>query len=138
MKRKKKIIIAASIAMVAITAILLISLFFLGVGVNASLSEIIVDAPFYDTTIKATEIVKIELYKDINYGMKLDANSFLGVVTGKCKNIEFGTYISCVHKSNTTCIAVLKDDGFYTVFNLENEEKTVELYEKLLTLYRLN
>ncbi len=137
MKRKKKIIIAVAIAMALITAILLVSLFFLGVGVTASKAELTVDAPFFDATINASEIVKIELYQDTVYGTKINATEFLGVMTGSCRNAEFGMYFSCVHKSNTTCIAVLKNDGFYTVFNLENEEKTIELYEKLLTLYQL-
>lgn len=137
MTTKKKILIVA-VVLALILVILLVSLFLLGVGVKAGKEGIVADAPFFETTINTEDIRKIELYEGISYGEKTGGMSFLGVTTGKCKNAAFGTYVACVHNSNTTCVAVLKSDGFYTVFNLENAEKTIELYEKLLTLYQLN
>ena len=137
MTKKKKIVIVFS-ALALILAILLVILVLLGVGVKAGKDGIIVDAPFFDATVATEDIRTIELYKNTNYGEKTGGASFLGVNTGKYTNAEFGTYVACLHKSNKTCIAVLKRDGFYTVFNLENEEKTVKLYNELLNLYGLN
>jgi hypothetical protein len=137
MTRKKKIAIVF-LALTIILAILLLIVALLGVGVKAGKDGIIVDAPFYNLMVATDDIRTIEIYENMNYGEKTGGSGFLGVNTGKYTNIEFGTYIACLHKSNKTCIAVLKSDGFYTVFNLENEEKTVKLYNELLDLYGLN
>lgn len=119
---------------VVVTAVILIGIFlFMGYGsVNATLTDdsLRVEAPMMDESIQLDDVTSVEWRDSLDKGSRVGGFGGTEVSSGNFKNGEFGTYKLASYNSIPGHIVVHYSSGVLA-FNLDSEEKTVQMYEDI-------
>lgn len=132
-KNKGRTIKLTIIAVVVTVAILIGVFLFLGSGnVNATLMDdrLRIEAPMVDEFIELGDIIEVEWRDSFDAGQRVGGFGGTEVSSGNFRNDDFGRYTLASYNSIPGHIVVHYSGGVLA-FNLDSEEKTVQMYEDL-------
>lgn len=102
------------------------------VEVTINETSIKVTAPFFDHTFQYDKIDDVCLKYNFDRGSRISGNASNNMCSGTWENNEYGRYELAIDPRVDTSISILYEDHRY-VFNLKTSEKTVELYDFLVS-----
>lgn len=131
---KAKIIIIIVTSIVGLLAIAILGIMFLcPLGqVKTNQKDFTIKSAFtINVTIKYSEITDIDLVNEIDEGEMVTGLNIRKYKSGSFINDEFGNYTLCIRNNLTKFIIVEYDDKIL-VFNYNNDEETISLYDELV------
>lgn len=124
----KRIIVALSVvAVIAVAAILIITMTMGHVDAYLDDDSLIIDATGMHKTILYEDINDVELRYDVSYGTRTGGIADSRILTGNFRNDEFGNYHLAVNRDVDACIVVFTE-GKTKVFNLHSNEETESFF----------
>jgi len=126
-----------TIAVVAIMIGIFAGIFFFvswgSVSVSMDDDRLSVNAPMLSRHVDYDNIVSVELRDNVDAGTRTNGFGGMNVSSGSFRNDEFGNYDRACYTSVRTYIVVTPADGRVLVFNQNSIDRTVEIYNELLT-----
>ena len=104
-----------------------------GVQVKLGETEMTIDAPLMERTVKYADIEKVELDPDFKIGERISGYGGLSINSGKFRNSEYGQYSLASYSSCDTFVKITLKSGGHVVFNQKNVSETEALYSDLLS-----
>lgn len=121
------------LSIVSVAVVLIGVFFFIGSGsVNATLTDDIlkVEAPMVGESIQVDDISNVEWRDSFDNGRRVGGFGGTDISSGNFQNDEFGRYTLASYNSVPGHIVVHYSGGVL-VFNLDSEEKTVQMFNDL-------
>lgn len=84
------------------------------------------------TEIDYKDIEEVKLVKDIDLGKRTNGLGDFTVQAGHFKNTLYGKYMLYSYNKCDTYVEITLKDGTHVVLNEKTEQKTKELYEKIM------
>lgn len=117
----------------ALTAVMLVVLFFFVGHADASLDDdsLHIDATMVHKDILYTDISSVELREGMDYGSRISGFSNISVSTGTYRNSKFGNYTLSLNTDTSKAIVVHLKAGSVVVFNVRGNDATDLFYADL-------
>lgn len=90
-----------------------------------------VKAPFFNHTFEYDEVEKLYIIDNFDKGNRISGSATSTLCSGKWNNASYGDYELAIDPRVNKVISV-KSNGNCYVFNLQTEEKTINLYNELV------
>jgi hypothetical protein len=116
-----------AILLVAVAAILIVSLSARKVKVDFDEKGLTVKGPMLDVTVSFLNILSADLRNDVNIGIRAFGYGGIRFAGGRFANEEFGNYMLAIDRKVQTAIVIHHTEGIL-VFNMSTEDETLMTY----------